>query len=266
VRNPYRVQSKVNPQTSDGFRQIANEVFEALLGTRLSKSEHKIILAIIHKTWGFGKKDDYIPLSQFSKMTGLARRTVCRAIARLEERRIILVERGGGSRASRYMFNKHYDTWLGSKGTPLMGRVQIGTRDKMPPPEGTKCPLQRGQIVPLKRNKKKENHDHEGRVSFDTTPRDKTISAYVKLYTPSRPGKEAPYGEYPSQAILDDIDLLAELWGDDVVQDAIQRAVEAGKTKVGPSYISAILKRWFKEGKIKPLISKREYNHYRETR
>lgn len=113
----------------------------------------------------------------------------------------------------------------------------------------------------------KDNHyDKQGALPKEVTEREKTIAAYVNMYTPSRPGKEAPYGEYPSQAILDDIDLLAELWGDDVVQGAIQRATEAGKSKVGPSYISAIIKRWHKEGKVEPRMNEREYEHYRETR
>lgn len=96
--------------------------------------------------------------------------------------------------------------------------------------------------------------------------RKKTITAYVNLFTPSPPGVEVPYSEYPSPSILDSIEDMADLWGDDVVQRAIQRAVEAGKTKVGPKYIEAIIKRWKKEGKVRPLLTQREYEHLRQSR
>jgi len=88
----------------------------------------------------------------------------------------------------------------------------------------------------------------------------------VKLFVPSIPGREAPYGDYPSGTALDDIDCMAELWGDAVVQEAIEAAAKTGKSKLGPGYIEAIIFRWKKERGIEPRITRREYDHYVQTR
>lgn len=115
-------------------------------------------------------------------------------------------------------------------------------------------------------DKSKNRASNSPKKSKKKKERETTIAAFVKLYVPSPPGVEMPIRDYPSDSILDDVDLLAALWGDEAVQDAIGAAVGAGKTRVGPNYLSAILKRWHKEGKVEPRMTEREYGHYKETR
>ena len=101
-------------------------------------------------------------------------------------------------------------------------------------------------------------HDDQ-QESQERTEREKTISAYVKLYTASPPGVDVPYHLYPSEAMQDKIEEYADIWGDDVVQDAIREAVNSGKPQLPPKYIESIIFRWRGEGKVKPIISKEEY-------
>lgn len=116
MKNPWRQYSKINPQRENGNRQIANDVFCALIKTNLSSSELRIIMAIINKTWGFGKEADCISTTQLMEMTGLAERTVKKAIKTLKDKRIIhyepsLIRVHHGSPLNEFIFNKHYDTW-----------------------------------------------------------------------------------------------------------------------------------------------------------
>ena len=116
MKNPWRQYSKINPQREDGNRQIANDVFCALMSTNFSGAELRIVMAIINKTWGFGKESDCISTAQFMEMTGLADRTVKKTIKTLKDKRIIYYEPSHirvhhGSPLNEFIFNKHYDVW-----------------------------------------------------------------------------------------------------------------------------------------------------------
>jgi len=95
------------------------------------------------------------------------------------------------------------------------------------------------------------------------TEREKTIAAYEYAYVPHLPGKEAPISLYPTDSILDDIEYMADVWGDDVIQEAIR---ELKRPQLPPKYIEKILKRWRMEGKIEPKITQREAEVLREKR
>ena len=128
MHNPWKKESKINPQRERGNRQISNEVYQALILTDLSASQYKICLFIIDKTWGFNKAFDTISATQFQKATGLSERMVRKVTRSLKERRLICYEPServnSGSPFNQYLFNKHYDTWVvrGVKGY-LNGRI-----------------------------------------------------------------------------------------------------------------------------------------------
>jgi len=110
LENPYRKQSKVNPQRDRGRREIANDVFHALMNARLSGGEYQATLTVIDRTWGFEKLSAPISLTFFTTATGLSRQGVIDAIKGLESKHIIVANRNG-TKATEYLFNKHYDTW-----------------------------------------------------------------------------------------------------------------------------------------------------------
>ena len=115
--NPWKKLSKINPQREFGNRQICNGVYQALVRADLSASEYKICLYVIDKTWGFNKAFDTISAAQFQEATGLSERMVRKVIQDLKKRRLIYFEPSKrvhrGSPFNQYLFNKHFDTWLG---------------------------------------------------------------------------------------------------------------------------------------------------------
>ena len=94
-----------SPQCKDGFTKIANELLDALIKTNFSGYQRRVLDAIIRKTYGFNKKEDWISHSQIVDMTGIKMPHVSRALKELRQRRI--VTKGGNKTA----INKDYSQW-----------------------------------------------------------------------------------------------------------------------------------------------------------
>lgn len=63
----------------DGYTRIANELLEAVMAADLTARQLKVVLAVIRKTYGFGKKLDRITNTQIEKMTGIHHTHICKA-------------------------------------------------------------------------------------------------------------------------------------------------------------------------------------------
>ncbi|MBI5447822.1 MAG: replication protein [Gammaproteobacteria bacterium] len=63
----------VTPQCEDGYTKIANELLEALARIRIPGETHQVLDTVLRKTYGYGKKEDAISLSQFVLATGLSK-------------------------------------------------------------------------------------------------------------------------------------------------------------------------------------------------
>ena len=97
------------PDPNNGHTDIAHQLAEALMRVNITPLEYRIIWAIWRKTYGWHKDTEAIPLRMFEKMTRLDRRNITRVIYRLEEKRMIKVERG--HKVNYYQFNLNYLTW-----------------------------------------------------------------------------------------------------------------------------------------------------------
>jgi phage replication O-like protein O len=100
-----------NPQAENGHTDIANDIIDRLCSYRLSGEEWQILLVVLRKTYGWHKKQDCISLSQFVNMTGIARSSVVRAIAKLVTKRLLLSYKNVTTNVNVFEFNKDYDTW-----------------------------------------------------------------------------------------------------------------------------------------------------------
>lgn len=98
-----------NPQKENGFVPISKELLEAFAKIRISGEARQVLDFIILKTYGWGKKEDIISLSQFTKGTGLSKVAVCKAIIKLETMNIITKK--GNGRLSSYLILKNYEQW-----------------------------------------------------------------------------------------------------------------------------------------------------------
>lgn len=112
-----------------GFTKIPNEFLEALGRTRIPGEARMILDVIIRKIYGFGKKQDAIPLSQFELATGLTRNHVCRALKHLTDNRLISPNKGTGN-TTTYRINNNYSQWqvVPKKRRPNIGSPQIGNQ------------------------------------------------------------------------------------------------------------------------------------------
>lgn len=105
-----KLNDMANVQTENGFTKIANEILEQMVKLRIPPSEKDILLCVIRKTYGWGKKQDRISLTQFEKETELSRMTVVKSLKNLLTRKL-LVKSG-----ILYGFNKDWETWVVKSG------------------------------------------------------------------------------------------------------------------------------------------------------
>lgn len=63
----------------DGYTKLANELLESLSCCNLTARQFRVMLALIRKTYGFGKKNDRIADSQLADISGLSRQNVNKA-------------------------------------------------------------------------------------------------------------------------------------------------------------------------------------------
>lgn len=100
-----------SPQKEDGYTPIANEILDALCmkSVLLSDYEWTCLMFIFRKTYGWGKPEDRISLSQFVSGTHIQRSHVCRSLKKLLKKRII-TQSGNGYHVT-YSFQKNYELW-----------------------------------------------------------------------------------------------------------------------------------------------------------
>jgi phage replication O-like protein O len=95
-----------------GHIRIDNDFWEALMKYRIPGEEMQVLMAIIRKTWGFGKKEDCISMGQIAEMTGLIRQHVNICLKKLAEKNLITVTKKSDSLANKYRLNEDFEKWL----------------------------------------------------------------------------------------------------------------------------------------------------------
>ena len=121
-----------SPQTENGYTKIANELLDALARIRIPGEARQILDVIIRKTYGYGKKEDAIALSQFSFATGLKKPEICRSIHKLENMRII--GKKANDVANIYSINKDFTLWKVLAKTPTLAKkpIIVGKKANLP--------------------------------------------------------------------------------------------------------------------------------------
>lgn len=150
-----------NPQLEDGFLRIANEVWEHLTAIRIPGRARQVLDFIIRKTWGFSKKEDKIPLSQFVEATGIDKRQLHREFTTLQK--MNLITKIGDGISVTYSFNKDYDTWIPSP-KKVTSPIKVTVITKM----GDNRHLYRGRSSPIKPHSKDTLKDISKNTSKDS--------------------------------------------------------------------------------------------------
>lgn len=119
-----------NPQCENGFTRISNELLEALARIRIPGEARQVLDVILRKTYGFGKKEDAISLSQFCGATGILKPNVCASLNHLKKMNLIIQK--DNAVANVYSINKDYTSWrpLSKKITGLSKKITIGENNQ----------------------------------------------------------------------------------------------------------------------------------------
>lgn len=89
----------------DKFTKISSELLEAFCKTQLSGSEWSFIHALLRKTYGYNKKEDWITNTQIMEMTGLCKERVSEAKRSLIAKKIVTEKR------NKIGLQKDYELW-----------------------------------------------------------------------------------------------------------------------------------------------------------
>ena len=160
-----------SPQLDNGFTPIANEIVEALMRINLSAYESRVLWFIFRKTYGWQKKTDRIPLSQFSKAIGIDRRLVHRALQKLADKRIIVIYRDDKNKVS-YGFQKNYEKWKVSSKKMTV----ISTDDNVSSPQMTKV-----SSIEIPSKEKKKTKQKKGGNGVPQCPHQEIVELYHKI-------------------------------------------------------------------------------------
>lgn len=180
-----------NPQLDDGYTKIANPIMDALARTQFSGYERRVLDLIFRKTYGWNKKSDQISLTQFVEGTGIDKKNVIHAIAKLVGRHIIL-KHGveiHTKKPSTYGINKNLREWnMVWKSTPnATDGVEIHTI-KPPTPQYNKQVPQ--QITVLKSTPSETTVLKSTPKMVWKSPPTKDRSITKEKYTPPTPSKK----------------------------------------------------------------------------
>lgn len=94
-----------SPQKENGYTPIANELLDALCRLHISGNEWSYLHAVIRKTYGYNKKEDWVTNSQIAKITGLHPVRVSEAKKKLLELGIVTENR------NKIALQKDYAKW-----------------------------------------------------------------------------------------------------------------------------------------------------------
>ena len=98
-----------NPQKENGFTAIANEIMDTFCKFRIPGELRLVVDCILRKTYGWQKKEDWIPHSQIIEMTQLKKGNVSRSLSKLITHKLVI------KTDNKLRFNKNYDEWLSFK-------------------------------------------------------------------------------------------------------------------------------------------------------
>ncbi|OGC78296.1 hypothetical protein A2619_03990 [candidate division WWE3 bacterium RIFOXYD1_FULL_39_9] len=113
-----------------GFVAISNEIAEALARTNLSEYESRSLWVILRKTYGWNKNSDLISIGQFAKITGKDGANIFRAIRRLEDKKIVLVN--NKERINSYSINPNTHEWKIDSITIVRNDNGVSTDNNVP--------------------------------------------------------------------------------------------------------------------------------------
>ena len=159
-----------SPQTEHGYTKTANELLEKLALFQFNGlRDLQLILFVIRKTYGYGKKTDRIALSQIVSGTGIDHSSVCRILKRLAADKVLVREAG------QIGIQKDWQKWKVVARTPVAA-TPLARKPLAPTPvaqESTGSGVEVNKTVaptPPTKERKKITKEISARASPDAEP------------------------------------------------------------------------------------------------
>lgn len=184
-----------------GFRRIDTQYFEALMSADLTRSGYKVVLAVIHKTWGWQQESSPISLTEFTKLTGLSRRGVIDAIRQLEAQGVVKV---ADTRPHTYSIMAFAEWNTSEVGLPSAGEVGFTSEMSKTSPSNvenftktSEVPMPATPPIKEKRNSLKKVCDAS--ITTGTTNKYNNSQGDIPLNPPSKTIRKLSSNPYIAQ-------------------------------------------------------------------
>lgn len=99
--------SRVNPQPTDGHIRISHEIHRELIRRKFSKRQRDVIDFILTLSWGCGKSSAIIPELKSFEEAGIRKNHIRVVLEGLVAENVIIWD----ELLNIFQFNKHYDQW-----------------------------------------------------------------------------------------------------------------------------------------------------------
>lgn len=174
-----------SPQLENGYTKIANELLDALCRVHLSGNEWAYIHALIRKTYGFNKKQDWVTNTQIASITGLHRVRVSEAKTKLLEKGIITENN------NQISLVKNYEEWTLLRKSVTSKSTKVVTEKRNTVTEKRNKVLRKS--VPTKEIKETIQKTTSNTGLQDTMSMQNLIPEVIKLFEPIDPKNKNYY-------------------------------------------------------------------------
>lgn len=166
-----------SPQLEDGHIRIANELFDAIMAFPFTGRQLKVVLAVLRKTYGYGKKEDDISASQIGTLCGIARSHVTATLQQLVGLNVLM--KSAGHYGSMVGINKDYSKWIeadSASAKTVHPRTESVHVPKMVSASTESVQVDSTDSVHTKDNLPKDNKQKEPAIAVSSVP-----NGYAKL-------------------------------------------------------------------------------------
>ena len=224
-----------NPQLSNGYTKIANELLEAICRLNVSGNEMRILLYIIRRTYGFNKTYAELSISELAEGIGTSKDNISRTLKKLRKAKIIDHRPNKGVTPQTVSINKNYDEWAVESCSRLL--------------------LSKMTTVVKNDNSSVVKNDNSSIVKNDDTSvvKNDNHTYKEKKENIKERVKEKPHGRYGNVLLTDNqYSDLTKDYGENNVRDYIQR-VDSHVQSTGKAYADydATIRKWLTQDGVK---------------
>lgn len=210
-----------NPQKENGGTIIANEIMDALCRFRIPGNVRQIVDAIIRKTYGWNKKEDWVAHSQIVEATGLLKGIVSRELSKAITHKIVIAH------DNKLRLNKNYEEWISFSGqhfNPNPSKVKLSdtiTNKKLS-----------DTISPVIVSEKKVIVSEGNKIHYTKYTNTKyNINGFISLFKEINPSYERLFSNKTERASLD---RLIRKYGEEWVTKLIKKLPEITSKPYAP--------------------------------